>query len=145
MDGGELCDLSCMETFLTTPIPQDAGVVHCYLLRRKSGPFKSPEYRVFLRHGKNLLMGAKKNGSNNCYMITKTQDLSELAQKDCVGRMGLVGLSLVVEWCSVVMMCVCVCTRKVRLALNERIFVGMFIFMFYVHVMYGVCPGLRML
>ena len=92
-----MCDLSSMETFLTTPIPQDVGVVHCYLLRRKGGPFKSPEYRVYLRHDKSLLMAAKKNGNNNCYMITKTQDLSELAQKDCVGRLGLVVLSLVVS------------------------------------------------
>ena len=92
-----MCDLRSMETFLTTPIPKDVGFVHCYLIRKKASAFKSAEYRVYLRHGDNFLMAAKKNGGNNCYMITKTEDLSELAQKDCVGRLGLVGLSLVVS------------------------------------------------
>ena len=86
MDGGELCDLRDPETFMTTPTPKNVGTVHCYVIRNTKG--LSPEYRLFLKHGKRFLAASKKK------MITMSQAelVGATAQKESIGKLRYGGV-----------------------------------------------------
>lgn len=75
-------DLSDMRQFVTTPVPYDAGVVMCYIVRKKTGFRKMyPEYHLYLQDGDRFLLAAKKRAHQKTSNYLISMNRSDLSRK----------------------------------------------------------------
>ena len=91
MSAVEELDLSDMRRFLLTPSPRAAGVIQCYIDRKKKG-FKTlyPEYHLYLKFGDQFLLAAKKRKMNKKSNYLISSDRSSLS-RDGPGYVGKLG------------------------------------------------------
>ena len=83
-------DLSNMRSFLTSPLPKDAGVVQCYIRRNKSGTNKLfPVYTLYLKDGDRFLMVSKKRPNNKTsnYLISMGENDLNRASNNYLGKL----------------------------------------------------------
>lgn len=75
-------DLSDMRTFLTTPLPKEAGTVQCQIRRNRDGTNKlHPTYTLFLKQDDVFLMNAKKRPNNRTSNYLVTMGLNDLSRE----------------------------------------------------------------
>lgn len=84
-------DFSDMRRFLTSPLPQSAGIVQCYIERDKKGLNKRmyPVYSLYMKAGDRFLLAAKKRPKQKTSNYVLSMDASDMA-RDSASYMGKV-------------------------------------------------------
>jgi tubby and related proteins len=76
-------DKSNMRQYLMTPARRREGIIQCYIVRKRNGPFKKmyPEYHLYLTDGDTFLMAAKKRSQNTTSNYLISADPQDMSRK----------------------------------------------------------------
>eukprot|EP01138_Halocafeteria_seosinensis_P015407 gb/GECG01015724.1/.p1 GENE.gb/GECG01015724.1/~~gb/GECG01015724.1/.p1 ORF type:complete len:505 (+),score=67.99 gb/GECG01015724.1/:1-1515(+) len=74
-------DFSDMRSFLTKPLPIDAGVVQCYIERKKTGlKWMYPEYYLYMKNDDRFLLAAKKRSKQKTSNYLMSMDKGDMSR-----------------------------------------------------------------